>query len=874
MFSLWRSKAHRVLSSVFNVRMRPHGRVRLVLEMLENRTLPSTLMVTSSADSGPGTLRQAITTADTVTGPTTIDFAIGSGPQTITILNPLPLITAPVILDGTSQPGFSGTPLITIGANYITPAVVGGGITPPPVTSPTVTDALNLFASGSTVEGLEISGFINGDGIAVTGNNETVGGTKAGAGNVITGNQSGIVVGGTNNLIAGNLVNESLRDGVDVSGSDSVVEGNLIGTSNIPNGTLSSTEIVPAGANFGNGVSVIGSHNTIGGTTAAARNVISNNHANGVNVNSRLFSDNIIEGNYIGTNAAGSAALPNALMGIVDSQPPLPPGFEGPSGPSDTTIGGSAAGAGNLISGNGIYGIMLLGGGTTILDNKIGTDAVGTVAVPNAYDGIYAYGAGGNTISGNLISGNGRFGIFLLGQPTNPLEFSSSFSVVQNNIIGLGQGGAPLPNTDDGVALFAGATNNTIGGTAPGTGNLISGNGRFGIYLNGVNTTDNLIEGNRIGTSADGSAAEGNKLDGIAVFVGPAANTIGGTAAGAGNVISGNNRDGVYLANAGAGNVLAGNIIGLGSDGSTALGNNGNGVAVQAVSGTTIGGTSSGAGNVISGNIEGVVIIGAGATGNLLEGNFIGTDKPGAPPPNPDIGDPVNQAFGVDIQGGASGNTVGGTTSGAGNTIAFFGEAGMIVGNSPADTTTVGNAILGNSIFISGGNIEPAFSVRLGIDLGHQLTSNGPGGAARSGPNDLPNYPVLASAVVNADGTVTLTCSFTSVASATFRLEFFLSSADINPVQGHTYQGRTFLGTVDATTDASGNLSAVTGSGSVTGGVARITLTPPAGVTATPGLVVTSTATLTKNSGKAGSGTVGDTSEFSQPLALAAAAAG
>jgi hypothetical protein len=166
------------------------------------------------------------------------------------------------------------------------------------------------------------------------------------------------------------------------------------------------------------------------------------------------------------------------------------------------------------------------------------------------------------------------------------------------------------------------------------------------------------------------------------------------------------------------------------------------------------------------------------------------------------------------------------------------------------------------------------WAVRWGIALGFPVTSNGPGGTARSGPNDLQNYPVLASAVVNADGTVTLTFSFTSVASTTFRLEFFLSNPDINPVQGHTYQGQTFLGTVDATTDASGNLSAVTGGGSVTGGVAKITLTPPAGVTATPALVVTSTATLTKNSGKAGSGTVGDTSEFSQPLALAVAAGG
>jgi titin len=554
-----------------------------------------------------------------------------------------------------------------------------------------------------------------------------------------------------------------------------------------------------------------------------------------------LHDANVIQGNLIGLDVTGSLALPNGANGVD-----VVPGGLGATN-DDCTIGGTGPGAGNVISGNMAYGILLsdTSGNVAIEGNKIGTDKIGTVAVPNHLDGIYVSDSSNNTITGNLISGNGRFGIFLLGQPSSGAMVSSSSNVVQNNIIGLGQGAGGLGNADDGVVLFAGATNNTIGGSTPGTGNLISGNDRFGVYLNGSGTTGNLIQGNRIGTSVDATFNQGNILDGIAVFVGPSDNTIGGTASGAGNVISGNGRDGVYLGNAGSGNVLQGNFIGTSGDGSSVLPNGGTGVALQAVSATILGGTAGGAGNLIAGNLEGVVLIGAGTKGNLLQGNTIGS-RPS-----------VFNTFGVDIQGGASNNTVGGTTSGAGNTIAFDINGGVVIGNSPADATTVGNAILGNAIYST--------QMGLGIDLGKDgLTLNGPGGAARSGPNDLQNYPVLNSATVRGTGAgnaVVIAFSFTSVASASFRLEFFLNNSS-EPPQGHT-----FLGTFDVTTDASGNITSVTG-GSVTGGVATITLTPPAGVNPSPGQLLTATATLTNNNGKPGSGTVGDTSEFSRPVTV------
>ncbi len=83
---------------------------------MEDRTLLSTFLVSNTGDSGPGSLRQAILDSNAATGATnTIDFDIsGTGVQTIAPLSPLPAITNPVLIDGTSQPGYAGTPLIEL----------------------------------------------------------------------------------------------------------------------------------------------------------------------------------------------------------------------------------------------------------------------------------------------------------------------------------------------------------------------------------------------------------------------------------------------------------------------------------------------------------------------------------------------------------------------------------------------------------------------------------------------------------------------------------------------------------------------------------------------------------------------------------------
>jgi len=119
--------------------------------------------------------------------------------------------------------------------------------------------------------------------------------------------------------------------------------------------------------------------------------------------------NNLVQGNFIGTNAAGSAALPNGT--II-----LPGAGVGLSGVSNNTIGGTAAGAGNVISGNINYGIEIrlnTATGNVVQGNFVGTNAAGNGAVPNRWDGIFLDDAPGNTIggtaagAGNVISGNG-----------------------------------------------------------------------------------------------------------------------------------------------------------------------------------------------------------------------------------------------------------------------------------------------------------------------------------------------------------------------------------------------------------------------------------------------------------------------------------
>src|SRR6516164_892048 len=251
-------------------RSRPRRRARPPLfrprlESLEGRWLPSTFVVINTDDAGAGSLRQAILDANATPGTNEIDFDIGGGG--IQMIRPsiaLPEVTHSIVIDGTTQPGFARSPLIGLDGTDVTPGASG----------------LVIRADDSMVKGLAISNFRvdNPDdpdrstpGLVIAGNGNVVQGNYLGAdplGSAGTGNGIGLWLAGSNNLVGGTTVVD--RDlvlgnwyGVYVTGSGNLVEGNYVGTD--ATGTHARSNVV--------GLSVGGSNNLIGGTTAEARNL-------------------------------------------------------------------------------------------------------------------------------------------------------------------------------------------------------------------------------------------------------------------------------------------------------------------------------------------------------------------------------------------------------------------------------------------------------------------------------------------------------------------------------------------------------------------------------------------------------------------------
>ncbi|HZY85142.1 MAG TPA: right-handed parallel beta-helix repeat-containing protein [Gemmataceae bacterium] len=440
---------------------RPHVRntrrpsARPLLEALEGRWAPAVLAVTTAADSGPGSLRQALLDANAAPGLDTINFAIGSGAQTIMLSSPLPPVTDPVVLDGTTQPGWAGLPLVTLDGH-----------------AAGATDGLDLVAGTSAVRALTVTGFAGcgiaafSTGVAIQGNFLVDNGLDGVALTTLTGDFAR----GPGSGIGGNLLSGNGRFGAYVYGnSNCTIQSNRIGTN------ADGTAALP---NALDGVVVTGPGEVRNNTVAL--NLISGNGRCGALF--ILAGDSQVVGNDIGTNAAGTAALPNGSHGV----------YVFGTGGSDVMVGGAAAGQGNLISGNGGYGVLFLGLENNDLEgNKIGTDGAGTAALPNATAGVGVTDSddligGAGAGEGNLIAGNHGPGVLLAGLAVGTL--------VQGNTIG-----GALGNSGDGV-LVAVANGSSVGGTAPGAGNVIAGNGRDGVRV--LSGTGNGIQGNSIHDNA------------------------------------------------------------------------------------------------------------------------------------------------------------------------------------------------------------------------------------------------------------------------------------------------------------------------------------------------------------------------------------
>jgi len=682
----------------------------------------NSILVTTTADSGEGSLREAILTANS-NGGGIIRFMIDSPrPYMIQLNSGLPEITAPIVIDGEAECATNTTPSQMR-------VVIDGSLVP-------AGDGLYLTADavGSIIRGLAIVGFTDGAGIYIDGatgvqiscNHLGVNAT----GDDSLSNDTGIYALGTDlalnigainspadrNVISGNTrYGVRVTDGVNISynfigtdatgqaglgnglsgiyvdgGNVGAVEGNVI-SGNGEMGVLvdGSQEINVSGNFVGTNVDGVASiPNTLSGiyvrdsalVNILGRNIVSGNTEMGILI--RSSNAVLVSDNYVGVSVNGDFALPNGLSGIGVS-----------NGSFDVTIGGELGSSGNVISGNTQIGIRISDEGTrnvVVIGNFVGTDPTGVYAIPNGLSGVYIRAGASNNQIGtgaynqrNLVSGNSQAGVV-----TN----ASYDNRVQGNFIGTDITGTyAIPNLFSGVSIEGGATNNRIGGDFAGAGNLISGNAELGIYLADEGTSGNIITGNYIGVDITGSYALANGYSGVGAFDGATNTQVGGLLPSERNLISGNGQFGVAMNGKGAvGMTILNNFIGTDSSGIIAIPNLYGGVVIEnAARGAIIGGSQPEARNVISGNAYSGISVRDAGTGDVqIIGNFIGSDATGQMP----LPNAIN---GIRMNGLPDLIQIGSDERGTGNLVAFNSSHGIYI-DTVIDTTITGNAILTN----------------------------------------------------------------------------------------------------------------------------------------------------------------------------------
>jgi Tol biopolymer transport system component len=430
-------------------------------------------VVSNTNDSGEGSLREAILNANVDNATDTIRFNIpGSGPRTIAPLTPLPVITTTVVIDGATQPGFAGMPVIEL------------------------------------------------DGVNLPG-----------------GNNAGLAIAAPNSVIRALVVNRFVAQPLsgirlNVGSNGTTIEGCYVGVD--PSGNVARPNNV--------GILVLSDNAVIGGMTVAARNVVSGNFLSGINI---FGSGTVIAGNFIGTNAAGMAAIPNVLDGIRSIAK------------ATNTIGGIQPAARNIISGNGFRGVYLQGNGAVVRGNSIGVRVDGT-ALPNEAAGVsieqflsdpdsghnniveandirfnngpgvrVLFGAG-NRISQNVMGGNTGLDIDLNGTgvtPNDPGDADTgpnnlqNFPVLQSaNTAGGGltiQGTlGSTPSTNFTLEFYRAGTNCAAGLNRAGTfiGSAQIATGASGTIAFTVNFASPIAAGEFVSATATDSAANTSEV--------------------------------------------------------------------------------------------------------------------------------------------------------------------------------------------------------------------------------------------------------------------------------------------------------------------------------------------------------------------------
>ncbi len=467
------------------------------------------------------------------------------------------------------------------------------------------------------------------------------------------------------------------------SGANATLEGNWIGVD---------PDLDELSSGNTTGIGVFSSGSRIGGAAIGQRNTLSGNELRGVFIAGGMAFAVEVQGNYIGVLPDGSGCLPNDLNGVEVVAA------------ANNVIGGSNSGEGNVVSCNGLVGVIL-----------------------------------GNQSTGNIIAGN-RIGTDPAGMETDP--------------DGIPNSGDEWGNKSDGVELQS--PGNTVGGTVgvtpggpcSGACNIISGNEDHGIQIVLAEASGNIVTGNYIGTTKDGGASLGNRLNGI--WIADAAQTIIGGSVG--NVISGNGSDGIALLRA-QGTVIKGNIIGMDPDGGRAVPNEMSGISVVDSAMVEVGGSAgltfgacTGDCNHISGNdADGIFIDGPTSQDNTVAGNLIGGTADGAM-------EIANDGHGVHILE-ASSNTIGVTGTAAAD------EANRIIGNGGDGVRIEGNTAASNSIRKNSIHANLGLSINLVSgpgELSNGVTPNDSFTDMDSGANSLINFPAMV-AYITVDGTSYIT---------------------------------------------------------------------------------------------------------------------
>lgn len=399
---------------------------RPLLETVERRIVLSTFTVWNTADDGEGSLRWAIVEANRDDGPTRIEFDIpGEGAQTIRLNAALAPLVRPVVIDGRSQPGYDGFPLIRLDGSSLAPG----------------TDGLVVAGGNSLIAGLVVTGF-PGAGIMLAGASgnlveSSYVGVDPSGGRASANGEGVLILGSSYNTIggasAGNLISGNLGAGIRIASAGGESLGNRI----IGNRIGTDSEGETALGNRTGGVLIAG-----GGGNHLAGNLISGNRGAGITLTGRT-ADNAIVGNVIGLTADGARRLGNLGDGVlIDSAP-------------GNQIGGLSTDQANQISGNQGSGVRTRNdsAGLVVQGNQIGTDASGSRALGNLGDGV-TLGTSRNLIggessgAGNVIAHNGvgsvGSGVRLVGQVDGNAILSNA--IYDNADLGINLGHGPTPN--------------------------------------------------------------------------------------------------------------------------------------------------------------------------------------------------------------------------------------------------------------------------------------------------------------------------------------------------------------------------------------------------------------------------------------------